>query len=181
MFSVSEKAFNIAIEKLVRAMMSRPDLLARMAGRGTTSNKELLEVVQGIFPIEDPEIIRVHGEILKSFEQPRVFDDEILNGSRILIHLWQGGLKEEERLSGQKIPRLKRERVDELLPGYFVPPGTAVTLAMPMEELGAIKRLLTTIIEISKPGANDSWVSLARAVFLYPLVVLIRLMNDAAA
>lgn len=181
MLKVSDQAFDRSMTTLLHALMDRPGLLSRMGGRGQTSNREFYELAAQTFPIEDPLILEVHHRVLESFEVPSLVDGaETLPGSQAILHVWYGTLKEEERLSGQPVPRLDRALVELHLPQHCVPPGTKVELRLDREELQPLRHVLPAVQVIAPliGGPGSDWLQVA---FLYPLIALTLLLNQASS
>jgi len=180
MLNVSDGAFDRTLNALYNALMRRPQLVSRMGGRGRTSNREFYELASRVFPVDDPLILEVHQRVLESFKVPVLVDEEeTLPGSRAVLHVWYGALKEEERCSGQRVPVLDRTFVERSLPKHFVPPGTKLELTLDRAELQPLQHILPAIQVIGPMigGPRSDWLQVA---FLYPLIVITRLLNEAA-
>jgi hypothetical protein len=176
MLAISGRAMNQAMEKMAQALMSKPDLVSRIGGRGTTSNQEFLDLIRSVFAINDPLILDAHRRLLESFQQPVLMENETMLGSQIVVYMWYGALRIEEELNGQRVPLLRRERLEELLPSFYVPPGTTMTMQMSKEEYGTLGQFMTPIHMFSQVIGTAS----IEVAFLYPLLALTRLLNDAA-
>lgn len=179
MLTVSDRAFRRMTEHLMRAMMGEPDLMKRI-GRDKTSNIEFERMISGSdqFNIDDPLILEIHRRLLESFQQPIMLESEIFHGSRMVVYLWYGMLKEEERLGGTKVPQLDREHVEKVLPDFYIPPGTQKQLQLPKEEFQSIERVIAPIRQISVLMSFGGSMQHIEAAMMYPIIVLTHLLND---
>ena len=177
MIHITNEAFAKMQEKFTRAFMANRELLLRVLSGKGTENSEFLQVMEEIFPISDPLVLRAHELVTDSFGRPFCDNVELLNGSRCLLHMWYGALKEERAISGQDVPSLNEQLMQDELPDYFVPPGTSKNLDIPIDETAAYG-YLTNLIGMMTARIPDG--DTIQGLFLYPIIVITRLLNRAA-
>lgn len=172
----------IAAGKTFEAAMRRQlDVLVRMETPSDDSFlRDLPKIAGDIWPIYDPLVREVCERVKQTLSIPRAAREAIEGSIQFMVHFWYGALKEEEFLSGQGVPLLRRQRVEEILPSLLA--DKQIDQKLPRDGLGnlyqAMQGLIQEVAAIHPGGALGR--DLSEQVFLRPLLVLNYLLNDAA-
>lgn len=178
MLKISKKALEEALKLLVKALSDNSQLMKRIGGRGKTTNREIYECVVKRLPIDDPLILPAAQMLLESFGILIMHEEEIISGSKVLLHIWYHALKIEEKISEQKVPLLSKSILNNDLKKYYVPPGTTVRLTLEKDEnelfFGFIEPVIEMIFGSRRALRKGGLITVA---FIYPIIALTRLMS----